>query len=148
MKKKRVAVWGLLGIFVIIIGIACFFMVPGTTVRNSDVADKQVSKLNDSLYEYYSWRPEKFDLISSANDDEKIVILVSLKDSKYTKNSISNKIELTKINYALASLQRKNHISGRIQVVYEVDSTVIAESENLYRPVKFISPNDDTYDSL
>lgn len=149
MKKKVIIWWTILGVLLVLIGFLGVRMIPGTTVRDDNVADKQVSKLNDSLYEYYTGEHSReFDLISSSNSDGKIVILVSLKNDKYKKNSVNNKFELTKVNYELASLQRKDKIYGAVQVVYEVDSTVVAESQNLYRPVKYVSSNDDTYDAL
>ena len=149
MKKKVIIWWTILGVLLVLIGFLGVRMIHGTTVRDDNVADKQVSKLNDSLYEYYTGEHSReFDLISSSNSDGKIVILVSLKNDKYKKNSVNNKFELTKVNYELASLQRKDKIYGAVQVVYEVDSTVVAEAQNLYRPVKYVSSNDDTYDAL
>ena len=86
MKKKVIIWWTILGVLLVLIGFLGVRMIPGTTVRDDNVADKQVSKLNDSLYEYYTGEHSReFDLISSSNSDGKIVILVSLKNDKYKK---------------------------------------------------------------
>lgn len=148
-RKRKIVVWSVLGILIAVICLWVFSMFPGITVRDDAVAEKQASKMSDSVFNYlWDAKSGEFENIDAMNSDGVIVITVSLADKKYVKNSLINRIELTKVSYDLWLVQKRNNIKGTIQVIYTVDGVVVDESDNLLRPVKYVSSNDDTYDTL
>ncbi|QBX93355.1 zinc ribbon domain-containing protein [Lactiplantibacillus plantarum] len=150
-KKNKVIKFILELAFGGVIILLCFFTVlisRGTTEHNHEDVDKLASKLTDSVLWYqYMMHPNKIEMISvTSGEKSKITYTVVLKSDKFRKHNLNNRIALTQISYDLAKIQRDKNVKGISRVVYEVDADIVAVSPNLYRPVKFVTENDDSYD--